>query len=135
MSEHHELMGGKLHIYKRERSGYWQASAYLSGRNHRISTKEDSLARAKDIAEVLKLGADINAGDPEGYTPLMYAANLGLVENVKTLLQHGADATRKTKNGITALALVEDRSSVNRAERAEIAQLLKQHLAAKDMPR
>jgi integrase len=56
MSEHHELMGGKLHLYKRERSSYWQASAYLAGRNRRISTKEDSLAHAKDIAEDWYLG-------------------------------------------------------------------------------
>jgi integrase len=49
--ERHDLMGGKLHLYRRERSSYWQASTYLAGKNRRISTKEDSLARAKDIAE------------------------------------------------------------------------------------
>ncbi len=48
---HHELMGGKLHVYKRENSDYWQCSTYLNGRNHRRSTKEDSLERAKDVAE------------------------------------------------------------------------------------
>ena len=46
----HKLMGGKLNVYPRENSGYWQCSAYLNGRNHRISTKEDSLARAKQVA-------------------------------------------------------------------------------------
>jgi integrase len=51
MSEHHELMGGKLHLYKRDRSRYWQASAYLKGANRRISTKEESLSHAKEIAE------------------------------------------------------------------------------------
>ena len=49
--ETHDLMGGKLHLYRRERSSFWQASTYLLGKNRRISTKEDSLARAKDIAE------------------------------------------------------------------------------------
>ena len=48
---HHELMGGKLHLYKRENSDAWQCSTYLNGRNHRKSTREDSLQRAKDIAE------------------------------------------------------------------------------------
>jgi integrase len=48
---HHELMGGKLHVYKRENSNVWQCSTYLNGKNHRRSTKEDSLERAKDIAE------------------------------------------------------------------------------------
>ncbi len=44
-------MGGKVHVYRRENSSLWQCSTYLAGRNHRISTKEDSLSRAKEIAE------------------------------------------------------------------------------------
>ncbi len=48
---HHELMGGKLHVYKRENSNHWQCSTYLGGRNHRVSTKEESIAQAKDFAE------------------------------------------------------------------------------------
>jgi integrase len=51
MSEHHELMGGKLHLYKRENSSHWQCSTYLAGKNWRRTTKEESLAHAKDIAE------------------------------------------------------------------------------------
>ena len=44
-------MGGKLHVYRRENSGQWQCSTYLGGRNHRVSTKTDSLAQAKDFAQ------------------------------------------------------------------------------------
>jgi len=51
MAEVHELMGGKLRVYKRENSELWQCSTYLAGRNYRKTTKEDSLARAKEIAE------------------------------------------------------------------------------------
>jgi len=51
MAEHHELMGGKLHVYKRENSSHWQASTYLAGKNWRRSTKEESLSHAKEIAE------------------------------------------------------------------------------------
>lgn len=47
----HTLMGGKLHVYRRENSGLWQCSTYLAGKNHRISTKTDSLAHAKDFAQ------------------------------------------------------------------------------------
>ncbi|MCB9995168.1 MAG: site-specific integrase [Rhodospirillales bacterium] len=47
----HILMGGKLHVYKRENSNYWQCSTYLAGKNRRVSTKEESLAKAKDFAE------------------------------------------------------------------------------------
>jgi integrase len=47
----HTLMGGRLHVYKRENSRYWQCSTYLAGKNRRTSTKEESLARAKDFAD------------------------------------------------------------------------------------
>ncbi len=47
----HTLMGGKLHVYKRENSEFWQCSTYLGGKNRRVSTKENSLAKAKDFAE------------------------------------------------------------------------------------
>jgi integrase len=56
MAEQHELMGGKLHVYKRENSSAWQCSTFLRGKNWRISTKEDSLSRAKEIAEDWYLG-------------------------------------------------------------------------------
>ena len=48
--ETHDLMGGKLHVYKRENSRYWQCSTYLAGKNRRMTTKEESLAHAKDAA-------------------------------------------------------------------------------------
>lgn len=56
MAETHDLIGGKLHVYKRENSRFWQCSTFLAGRNHRTSTKEESLSQAKDIAEDWYLG-------------------------------------------------------------------------------
>jgi len=47
----HTLIDGKLHVYRRENSRFWQCSSYLAGRNHRNSTKTDSLERAKIVAE------------------------------------------------------------------------------------
>jgi integrase len=47
----HVLMGGRLHVYKRDNSRYWQCSTFIGSRNLRISTKEESLAHAKDFAE------------------------------------------------------------------------------------
>lgn len=47
----HVLFGGKVNLYKRENSRYWQCSAFIQGRNHRVSTKEESLSHAKDFAE------------------------------------------------------------------------------------
>jgi integrase len=65
MPEQHELMGGKLHVYKRENSRHWQCSAYLGGKNHRTTTKEASLSHAKEIAEdwYLELRGKARAGE------------------------------------------------------------------------
>jgi len=62
--ETHDLMGGKLHVYKRENSRYWQCSTYLGGKNRRMTTKEESLAHAKEIAEdwYLELRGKARAG-------------------------------------------------------------------------
>ncbi|WP_423793547.1 tyrosine-type recombinase/integrase [Hyphococcus luteus] len=49
-------MGGKVYVYRRGDSRYWQCSTFLDGRNWRTSTKEDSLSRAKDFAEDWYLG-------------------------------------------------------------------------------
>src|SRR5580704_8910968 len=62
--ETHDLMGGKLHVYKRENSRFWQVSTYLAGKNRRMTTKEESLTHAKDIAEdwFLELKGKARAG-------------------------------------------------------------------------
>jgi integrase len=64
MAEHHEIMGGKRHVYKRENSRFWQCSAYLAGKNRRMTTKEESLSHAKEIAEdwYLELRGKARAG-------------------------------------------------------------------------
>lgn len=49
-TESHLLMDGALHVYRRENSRYWQCSTYLGSRNYRQTTKEVSLAAAKDFA-------------------------------------------------------------------------------------
>ena len=48
--ETHLLMDGSLHVYRRENSRFWQCAAYLGSHNHRQTTKEESLAAAKDFA-------------------------------------------------------------------------------------
>lgn len=48
--ESHLLMDGALHVYRRENSRFWQCATYLGSRNHRQTTKEVSLAAAKDFA-------------------------------------------------------------------------------------
>lgn len=65
MYEHHELMGGKLHLYRRENSTKWQCSTFLAGKNWRRSTKTDSFSLAKAIAEdwYLELKGKMRSGE------------------------------------------------------------------------
>jgi hypothetical protein len=51
MAEQHTILGGKVYVYKRPDSTRWQCSSYFAGKNRRTSTKEESLAKAKDVAE------------------------------------------------------------------------------------
>jgi len=48
-------------------------------------------------------GIDINAGDCDKETALMFCAMLDLVEHARFLLDYGADPNRKANNGKTAL--------------------------------
>lgn len=76
------MMGGRLHIYKRDNSRYWQCSTYLAGRNRRKTTKEDSLSRAKDVAEdwYLELRGKYRAGEIKGGKTFREAAQRFLHE-------------------------------------------------------
>src|SRR5258708_35568691 len=47
----HELMGGKLQVYQRGNSRFWQCAASVGGKQRSASTKEESLSLAKQIAE------------------------------------------------------------------------------------
>ena len=50
MSERHRVVDGKVYVYRRERSPFWQCAVYLSGRNRRSSTGQDNLALAMEFA-------------------------------------------------------------------------------------
>ena len=78
----HTLMGGKLHVYKRDNSRFWQCSTYLAGKNRRTSTKEESLALAKEFAEdwYLELRGKQRSGDLKGGKTFRQAAEQFLRE-------------------------------------------------------
>lgn len=66
MPEHHTILGGKVHVYKRPNSSLWQCSSYFAGKNRRTSTKkEEILSKAKEIAEdwYLQLRGKLRAGE------------------------------------------------------------------------
>ncbi|MGH6909239.1 MAG: site-specific integrase, partial [Phenylobacterium sp.] len=50
MSERHRVIDGKVYVYRRENSGNWQCAVYLSGRNHRRTTRQTNLALAMEFA-------------------------------------------------------------------------------------
>lgn len=70
------MYGGRLHVYKRENSRYWQCSTYLAGKNRRVSTQEESLSLAKEFAEDWYLGlkGKHRSGDIKGGKTFRYAA-------------------------------------------------------------
>ena len=55
------------------------------------------------VKALLAAGADIDATNDHGATPLHYAAHQGHTEIVKSLLDAGADSTAATDDGITPL--------------------------------
>ena len=65
MTEQYTILGGKVHVYKRPNSSQWQCSSYFAGKNRRISTKEESLSKAKEIAEdwYLQLRGKLRSGE------------------------------------------------------------------------
>ena len=49
--ERHRILGDKVALYRRSDTGPWHCYTFLNNQEWRRSTKERSLARAKDIAE------------------------------------------------------------------------------------
>ena len=66
-------------------------------------------ARQRDVIELLlDAGADVNAVQHQGYTPLLEAAQSGDSELVELLLERGADPDARLDDGRTATDLARD---------------------------
>jgi hypothetical protein len=88
----------------------------------------------KDQEQVAKLliqgGANVNARDEMGNTPLMLAVGMGKVRLVRVLLEEGADVNATNKKGISVLGwayspVIEGEFSVR--QRRQIVRLLKEY--------
>ncbi len=71
------------------------------------------------LEQILAQGADLNAGDRTGVTPLMRAAYHGELPMVRALIQNGADLEAKDSGGLTALMMAKH------SGRAEIVEALR----------
>lgn len=49
-ADHHTILDGKVHLYRRQGSSYWQCAIFLGGRNHRYSTRQNRIDLALAIA-------------------------------------------------------------------------------------
>lgn len=56
----------------------------------------------KVVELLIERGADVNAGSPNGSTPLMMAARYGSEDSVALLLARGADPKRRNERELTA---------------------------------
>jgi len=64
----------------------------------RLNSELLKAARSRDVEKVKKLidkGADIEARNEDGWTPLIIASNYGYSEIVRVLIENGADANMK----------------------------------------
>ena len=62
---------------------------------------------SKMIRELLSAGADIDLANKSGFTPLMHAAEYGAIHAASALIEAGADVTKKSLRGHTALQVAE----------------------------
>lgn len=69
------------------------------------STKQQLILQARLMNILVENGADVNAINEGGFTPLMLAANTGNLELANYLLSKGADPKVVSKNGYTAYAI------------------------------
>jgi len=89
------MFDGRLQVYKRGNSRYWQCAARVGGRRFRESTKEEALDRAKDVAEewYLDLRGKLRGGEIIKQERTFAQAAEGYLREVKVL----AATTRSPK--------------------------------------
>ena len=76
------------------------------------------------VCELLARGADVNAADIDGYTPLITASNFGHVDVVRALLAAGADKHHVDNSGDTATSCAGKAGGVKLSAKAAVLALL-----------
>jgi integrase len=85
--QRHEILSGKVQLYRRATQGNWWCSASVGGKQRRATTKQDSLSLAKQVAE-------------DWYLELRGKSRAGLLKSEKTF-QQAADQFLKEYGVIT----------------------------------
>ncbi|KAL2816572.1 hypothetical protein BDW59DRAFT_177316 [Aspergillus cavernicola] len=98
-----KTLQGSTALYYAAQSGHIQTCQLLLDNSATPTTSHKDGLTALHAALLLDAGADIEASDEDGYTPLDYAAWEGRHEAVKFLLDCGADHTASANDGFTPL--------------------------------
>ncbi len=83
------------------------------------------------MSALIKQGIDLNAEDDEGHTVLMHSTELLQVENVKHLINNGADPEYMNSKGITALDIINNLSDTD--AKTTIARILETAISKKQL--
>ena len=80
--ENHEILGGKVQLYRRANSKFWWCATRLGGKQRRKTTKKESLKLAEDFATdwYLTLQGKVRTGDLEPEKLFDEAADVFLTE-------------------------------------------------------
>jgi len=72
MAARHEILGGKVQLYKRPEGRFWQCSTSIGGVQHRTTTKKEELGQAQDAAEdwYLELRGMFKRGELDKLVPV-----------------------------------------------------------------
>jgi ankyrin repeat protein len=79
------------------------ADAKPSKKDGQVATEAPEPPWVSTVRVLLDSGADLEARDEEGETPLIRAASYGQTDIFRLLLQRGANLNARDKNGMTAL--------------------------------
>jgi len=127
-----KLLAGGADVRARNRRGAQPLHAAAVGSP--VSPAWDPPAQAATIALLIEAGADPDAVDMDGVTPLHRAVRTRCAAAVAALLDGGADAARRNKGGSTPLRLARlttgrggSGSPEAKAQQQEILRLLQQH--------
>ena len=81
---------------------------HLIAKNNRLLWGDDLNEMLGTTEYFIQKGADVNAKDKDGNTPLHLAAMNGKIDVAKVLLKHNADVNAKNNEGRTALHYATD---------------------------